>query len=304
MIALIFSMNTEASEPTLTTQHYYELTALFERECISEDGEEVFSSKCQQLINKKIAEQHNERDKKIVALAAQSSIFQHALYVNDTQLTKKIKSEAEQELRDDVYANVLTRFYAEILSSEGHFHEAYALFERSALIENDEITHQLVAKILGEIEPRTFHDHQISHLARAVNLSTTEQRELLFRSQLYKAIKKHKGQDAADLYKQEVNETTNYTSMAQKYLKLILEDDSNRKEAPPFCQPYSFDLITTEPCQIMISGFEAGLSDTNKSAEDHLRYKKYLRSAYDALAELSLATPKELERYNELNSEQ
>jgi len=299
-IATLFLFLAEQVLADLSVKKYLDANALFERECISEDASEAFFSKCQQLIEEKISAQQSERDQKIIALAAQRVMLYHAFHVGDIELIEKIKSEVESELREDVYANLLTRIYFDILYQEGRYIEAYALLERSALIENNEVTHQDVAGILGLIDIETLHDHQISHLKKAVMLSTTEQSKLLFKNQLYSAIKKHKGQDSADHYKQEVKVKIDYSNMAQRYSVLVLQNEFNRKKSPPFCQPYSFDLISTAPCQVMISGFENALLDKNTSDKDQQRFKNYLKNAYHAMKGASLASDEEIKRLREL----
>jgi len=191
--------------------------------------------------------------------------------------------------------------YSTMLYQESRYLEAYALLERSALIEKNEITHQDAARMLGDISIEMLHELQISHLKRAVALATTEQRELLFRSQLYQAIKKHRGQEVASQYSREVNMIIDYVKMANKYSKLIVLNESHRKKSPPFCTRYSFGLISAAPCRVIISNYEEALRVKNVSTEDQSRFEGYLTYAYYALETSSLASSDEIDRLRMLH---
>jgi len=286
----------------LRMEDYLYASALFERECVSKNSTAIDLSICQALIDEKVSEQNSIRDQKIIALAAKSVLLDIAINDGNSPLVSKIKVEVENELRDDVYANLLTRLYFDILYQEGRYIEAYAMLERSALIENDSVTHQDAARILSEINLDSLHEHQISHLERAVQLAADEKARLLFRNQLYAAIKSNKGREAAEDYKLKVLQTTDYSTLAMQYSELIIEDESYRQSAPLFCQPYTFPLISAKPCRILISAFEGKIQDQVITTEEKVRMSRYLKSAYYSLIHSAHATADETARLNELNS--
>jgi len=279
---------------------YSELIKEFSQLCFL-DGEPASLFDCQGPMSEKIDSYDNLNTRELAELAAIRITLEYAKEINDTQLYESTRSQVETKFVNDIYANLLSRVYAITLLDQGRYLEAYTLQERSALVEKNAVTHQTAAMMLRNITLKHLHELEVSHLQRAFDLSSTDQHRLQFGNQLHRALVNYNMLEEADQFKSKLANEENYQEMAAKYARMLVANEITNKEAPRFCQPYSFGLISDDPCRAFISVLEDERTRENILPDRRSMIEAYLRSSYFSLVEAARATEEEREKFDKLS---